>query len=262
MKGKKILIVSIALNVVLFFITTIFFIKFDVYQKIVSRFDTEEISNAENTNTAQEVNTSEETNTPEKRYFEDGVYPARESLFEVLPIDSDDIVMVGDSLTQRGEWMELTQNTNIKNRGIDSDSVAGVLNRISTIVKGQPKVVYINIGINDLYRGYDIESVLADYKKIINEIKNESPKTGIYIQSLLPVNNTDYNHPMNNEDVQSFNAKIEKIANEEDVTYVNIYSQFANENNELYKEYTKDGVHLSGEGFFKLIDEMSQYIDF
>ncbi len=45
-------------------------------------------------------------------------YYQRATLFEKLPIDSDDIVFLGNSITNGCEWHELFNNPNIKNRGI------------------------------------------------------------------------------------------------------------------------------------------------
>ena len=53
-------------------------------------------------------------------------YYQRSTLFEKLPIDSDDIVFLGNSITNGCEWHELFNNPNIKNRGISSD-VSGVV---------------------------------------------------------------------------------------------------------------------------------------
>lgn len=54
-------------------------------------------------------------------------YYQRSTLFEKLPIDSDDIVFLGNSITNGCEWHELFNNPNIKNRGISSDVSMGGL---------------------------------------------------------------------------------------------------------------------------------------
>lgn len=41
-------------------------------------------------------------------------YYQRASLFEQLPISSDDILFIGNSITDGGEWSELFQNPHIK----------------------------------------------------------------------------------------------------------------------------------------------------
>ena len=51
------------------------------------------------------------------------LYHQRATLFEELPVKSTDIVFLGNSITHFGEWHELFNNPNIKNRGIDRKSV-------------------------------------------------------------------------------------------------------------------------------------------
>ena len=45
----------------------------------------------------------------------------RRSLFEKLPVTSKDIVFLGNSITDGGEWNELLANPRVKNRGISGD---------------------------------------------------------------------------------------------------------------------------------------------
>lgn len=52
-------------------------------------------------------------------------YYQRVSLFEQLPISSDDILFIGNSITDGGEWSELFQNSHVKNRGISGDTTWG-----------------------------------------------------------------------------------------------------------------------------------------
>ena len=48
----------------------------------------------------------------------------KRSLFEQLPIRGNDIVFLGNSITDGGEWAELFNNRHVKNRGISADPVS------------------------------------------------------------------------------------------------------------------------------------------
>ena len=74
----------------------------------------------------------------------------RRSLFEVLPIHSGDIVFLGNSITDGGEWNELLANPRVKNRGISGDRSGWLLDRLDPIVGGHPKKLFLMIGVNDL----------------------------------------------------------------------------------------------------------------
>ena len=54
-------------------------------------------------------------------------YYQRTSLFEQLPTSSDDILFIGNSITDGGEWSELFQDPHVKNRGISGDTTWGTL---------------------------------------------------------------------------------------------------------------------------------------
>jgi len=69
-------------------------------------------------------------------------YGQRQSLFELLPISSDDIVFLGNSITDGAEWGELFADIHVKNRGISGDITDGVLARLGNILRGKPKKIY------------------------------------------------------------------------------------------------------------------------
>ena len=65
-------------------------------------------------------------------------YHQRLTHFKSLPQTKDDIVFIGNSITDGAEWSELFNDLRIKNRGISGDVSAGVLNRIAEVAKRKP----------------------------------------------------------------------------------------------------------------------------
>ena len=115
-------------------------------------------------------------------------YEQRATLFEELPVTSKDIIFLGNSITNGCEWAELFQNKNVKNRGISGDICMGVYDRLDPIVKGKPAKIFLLIGINDVSRGTSADKIISEISMIVRKIKQESPKTKLYLQSVLPVN--------------------------------------------------------------------------
>ena len=115
----------------------------------------------------------------------------RRSLFEVLPIHSNDIVFLGNSITDGCEWAELFDNPRIKNRGISADRTGWMLERLDPIVKGQPKKLFLLIGTNDLAAGIAPQTVVDNIRRILERFRTESPRTKLYVQSIFPVNGVD-----------------------------------------------------------------------
>ena len=179
-------------------------------------------------------------------------YDQRELLFEAMPTSESDIIFLGNSITDFGEWCELFQNPNCKNRGISGDVTAGVLNRLETITKGQPAMIFLLIGTNDMNKGYSNDTIAMNIREIVQRIKAESPRTRIIVQSILPTN--DYygkfaGHTKRYADVPVINAMLEEMADEEDVEYLDLFSHFANEDGKLNIAYSNDGLHLNGDGY-------------
>jgi hypothetical protein len=97
-------------------------------------------------------------------------YNHKVSQFQQLSKQSNkNIVMIGDSITDRGLWCELTNRTDIINRGISGDTISGVLNRLKNLNPNLQQA-FIMIGINDLLRGQSVDYVFGNYKKIKQSI--------------------------------------------------------------------------------------------
>lgn len=178
----------------------------------------------------------------------------RQSLFETLPIKSKDIVMLGNSITNGGEWVELTGNRHVKNRGISGDRTQWLLDRLPSITAGKPRKVFLLIGTNDLAGGVSKEQTLENILRIVERIHQESPRTRVYVQSILPVNEeapkTPFsNHVRNNEPIRWVNQALQAQAQAKGYTYVDLHSRFVNAQGKMDLQYSNDGLHLLGKGY-------------
>ena len=191
-------------------------------------------------------------------------YYQRATLFEVLPTSKSDIIFLGNSITNGGEWAELLRNPHAKNRGISGDTTQGVLDRLSTITKGKPSKIFLLIGTNDLSRGKSVDEVAKNVAKIVERVKRESPKTKLYVQSVLPVNpkfNKFLGHMNRQKDIAALNAKIKAIAARHGVTYIDVYKSLVIPSTDVMNpEYTNDGLHLLGKGYQKWVDVLKPYL--
>ena len=188
--------------------------------------------------------------SPKDTNYQTAYYQDKIKQFAQNPGSKQDIFLVGDSLTDLGNWTELLNKTNIKNRGIIRDTTIGVFNRIDEIIDAQPQTIFIMIGVNDLWNeNRTIDEIIFTYKEILTTLENKTPETQIYIQSLLPINKRDYPIKIDNQDIREFNQKLEALAKEFNYEYMDIYANFLDEFNQLKSIYTNDGVHLTAEGY-------------
>ena len=69
-------------------------------------------------------------------------YHQRVSLFRSLPQTTGDIVFLGNSITDGGEWTEMFADQKVKNRGISGDITPGLLNRLDEVYNRKPAKVF------------------------------------------------------------------------------------------------------------------------
>lgn len=191
-------------------------------------------------------------------------YYQRATLFEVLPTSKSDIIFLGNSITNGGEWAELLRNPHAKNRGISGDTTQGVLDRLSTITKGKPSKIFLLIGTNDLSRGKSVDEVARNVEKIVERVKRESLATKLYVQSVFPVNpkfNKFLGHMNRQKDIAALNAKIKAVAARHGVTYIDVYKSLVTPSTDVMNpEYTNDGLHLLGKGYLKWVEVLKPYL--
>ena len=105
-----------------------------------------------------------------------------------MPDTKNEIIFLGNSITEGGDWKGLFPDINAVNRGISGDVTDGIMNRLDEVTSSQPKKIFLMIGTNDLARGRSVQYVSDHCRKIIENILRKSPNTELYIQSVLPTN--------------------------------------------------------------------------
>ncbi|HUN02844.1 MAG TPA: family 20 glycosylhydrolase [Niabella sp.] len=174
------------------------------------------------------------------------------TLFKNLPQTKGDIIFLGNSITDGGEWQELFGDSRIKNRGISADVTIGVLNRLKEITDRKPDKIFLMIGTNDLSKGISTDSVVKNILEIVKFTHLLSPATKVYVQSILPVNpgsDKFKNHTGNTPKIKAVNRQLELYAKKHQFTYVNLFDSFINSEGYLNRRYSNDGLHLLGDGY-------------
>ena len=184
--------------------------------------------------------------------YRPATYPLLTRQFNSFPHSKKDIVFLGNSITFGVDWYELLREPHARNRGISGDITFGVLQRLQEIIDGKPAKLFILIGINDILRNVPDHYIIANHKKLIERVQAASPSTKIYLQSILPVNDsfTQVKSIMGkNPKVLEINQALQRIAREYKVTYVDLHTAFCDKDGKLTAELTYDGLHLTLEGY-------------
>lgn len=195
--------------------------------------------------------------------YNNGYYRQRLALFKKLPDRKNEIVFLGNSITEVGDWQEIYRTRKpVVNRGISGDNSYGVYARLDEVLSSRPAKIFLMIGVNDIKRGTPPEYIIYNYERIVKRIKSESPKTRIYLQSVLPVAESmlaDIYAKIRNEKIRKLNDSLMAVAQKYQATYVDLHNEvFADDKGQLKTDLTTDGLHLQPAAYILWIDYLKK----
>lgn len=107
--------------------------------------------------------------------------------------------------------------------------------------------VFIMLGDNEC--GWPNKNIFIDkYAKVIDAVKERIPDAEIYLQSVLPVSNeasATSQFGCTNENINALNVKIEQLAADEGIHYINPASALKGPDGALPDNAASDGIHLN-----------------
>lgn len=123
--------------------------------------------------------------------------------------------------------------------------------------------VYLSLGVNELGY-YDDEGFYRSYCDAIDHIRRLQPRAVIYIQGLIPLNegriaaSTGRTY-LTNEHLRVYNDLMRKAAEEKQAVFLDLYTEFVDENGELPADASQDGVHLGKEYCQRWLDYLKTH---
>lgn len=163
------------------------------------------------------------------------------------------VVMLGDSITHgffTSKSMPATlAGLPVVNEGISGDQVdrstssTGIVNRLPEITAAKPAVVFVLIGINDMWGGKESpEDTIKQYEDMVPKLKAAAPGATVVLQSILP---TSMKNAYLNEGVTTVNKRIKELAEANDMQWLDLHPLMEDDKGELKADFTGDGVHLT-----------------
>lgn len=169
----------------------------------------------------------------------------RVNLFSTESIPENAILFIGDSITEAFYLKGYFPNVPTINRGISADFASGVVERLELLhLDSKPRAALLMIGTNNLTCTHELDSYFNDITTIIEYIKANTPKTKIYIQTILPMG-IEWDARLL---VKEYNAKLKELANTLEVEFLDIYSLLEKDDT-LPISLSGDGIHLNGTGY-------------
>lgn len=198
----------------------------------------------------------------------------RASYFGSLPIEECDVVLIGDEMIHGGEWHELLNSSEIKERGIgwgypgisikDYITILDPLfngNRENDVKKETPKVVGVYLGAGDIISGDDINQIKSRYNSFLDSLKTKSPGTSIFLMTILPMENDEKTM---NEKIFQFNQYIRDLSHiEKDIYLIDIEKDFVARGKKRKDSFfmDKNSPYLNGLGYVKIAGIISDRIN-
>lgn len=165
-------------------------------------------------------------------------------------------ILAGDSLSLWFPTELLPEGRNWLNQGISGETSNGLLKRLELFDRTQPEVILVMIGINDLIQGVSDEMILDNQGQIITYLRKAHPKAQVIIQSILPHGGEEATWEgrekllsIPNSRIRRLNQQLQAIATKAGAKYLDLYSLFANQQGNLHREFTTDGLHLNHQGY-------------
>lgn len=174
-------------------------------------------------------------------------------------------VFFGDSIIQSldiNKYFSKEQLYNCGCNGATSDTLLHL--QPFAVADYKPNKVILMIGTNDLSDEWQFDKLEAAFNvyKLINIMRRNNPAVDVVVISPLPiVEELQKGICKNNTQLKLLGKEIKANVEEFPGTvYVDIYSQFLDEDQQLKKEYTTDGLHLSEAGYELFVKLIHEYV--
>ena len=152
-----------------------------------------------------------------------------------------------------GDWSKRLGLKHVRNRGIAGDNVDGVLNPLDAILSKKPKAILLMIGINDISQDQTAEQIFEKYQRLIDRIWAQAADTKLYVQSVLPINESFGRWKTlegKTDVVPVLNVKLRHYCERNHIAYINLFKDFIyHGTNEMRRPLTSDGLHLTSLGY-------------
>lgn len=175
----------------------------------------------------------------------------------------DNIVFLGDSIMDWYPIEEIFGDLPIVKSGIAGYETDDILSRMDEMVyRYNPTKVFLLIGTNDLKRDEDKTKETANkIIEILNNIKTKRPMTKLYYQSIYPVNrNLSAAEERFNDEIQEVNKILKEYCSKNNVTYIDMYDELADNEGNFKESLTKDGLHPNDLGYARISQVLLRYI--
>jgi len=174
------------------------------------------------------------------------------------------ILFAGDSWIAKGNWKERLNIPNVFTQGEGGITTYQFFMKFNNKIVGKPHKVFFLLGVNDIVKGAPEEFIMENYHRILYELKAKSPLTEIYVISLFPVRSellvSDALLYLTNEKINALNFTLKEFTETFGINYVDVNSLLKDSSGEADSLYTIDGIHLSEQGYERIMPIIEAHV--
>ena len=162
------------------------------------------------------------------------------------------VVFLGDSITQGWgpDCKKSFPTLNVANRGISGDTTRGMLIRLEEdVLSLNPSAVVLLMGTNDLEELARPDVIAGNLKLIVAALKNHNAKMPIVLCNVFPSTAAKKRSAEDIKQVNSLYANV--VKGDSQITVVDTWTLFANEQGDAKKEEFPDLLHPNQIGYDK-----------
>lgn len=182
----------------------------------------------------------------------------RYDAFKALKVTPDNIVFMGNSITNMHEWCDAFDNHLILNRGVSGGYTQELLNTLENVVAGKPKKLFLMIGTNDLGTAgiNNTAYVAGNIEVLVERVQRESPQTEIYVQSILPSNSGLRTLEL----LSATNEAVKAMCERKGVTYIDLWDDMLPIVQGAAGGLSLDNLHPTAKGYRIWCKRIAPYV--
>ncbi len=166
--------------------------------------------------------------------------------------DQGALVFLGDSITQGwgDDFGGAFAGIKAANRGISGDTTRGMLLRLDEdVIALRPRGVVMLMGTNDLEEKATANQVADNVRLILDALKKHNPEMPIVLCRVFP-SSVEKDRPV--DKIKAINVAVDEVARDfGQVTVVDTWTLYADENGNATAENFRDLLHLNAAGYAK-----------
>lgn len=185
---------------------------------------------------------------PHYSYLFNSQYLKRVEQFETQK-GQKNIVMLGNSLTNRGNWSEVLQRSDVVNQGIGSDITEGYISRLHYVFDLKPAVCFIEGGVNDLAHYIPQHTIISNLNILIDTLRSGGIIPVLHTVTYVADNYKAFVPSEFNDSIKKLNRAIKNLAKRKKVKLIDLNTKISKAAMLIKKYAVDDGIHYTGETY-------------